>query len=280
MPDRRKQLLACLTLLDRGVDAERAFQIAFGVPIAQLDQELRAYLEAGRFSVLALSLPAGEGVAPSVRRLDSAEALGALGDLAQHTRTSSRAGAAYADALRDRPNDPRLLSGLARSLPRSKGERRRALLQRALARGANDSVVQVDSGFVWLSEIATVEGELDPRGAAGAEYERAYQQAQLHFERSLALCRDCVEAESGLGQLLLLPGGDVSSAREHLEAAAQALPGHFPIQLALASAYLRSGAPDLASRMLRRQLQNAHETRWRPRIAQRLAEAEAAVQAK
>ena len=285
-PDRRQQLLECLKLLDRGVEARQAFETAFGMSLAQLDAELSAYAKAGKMSFFPVKLPLRPRSTPSVRILDAGSALAALGDLALHTGNRTRAAAVYRAALRLLPDDPRLLASLARSVPTNEFERRHPLAERALQLGAADPMVQSEAAFAWLEEL-----ELDPperprrKGSEPAalpldQRPDVYRQALRHFERALQSCVDCGEVEFGIGSLLLLPEGDAVAARMHLERAAGALPADLFIEFQLARAYLRTGSADLARRLLQRQMQRAHETSWMPRVARSLAEAEAALDGK
>lgn len=206
--DRRDNLQRYLELLLEGRNARFAFDWAFDVTTAQLDEELHNYL-------LNSSRPRGEinygEVAENppyqANRIEDSELAILLGELALNSGRLENAQLFFEVAMGLDASVARSLSGLADALRFQESEISDQTIavyfEEAIALAPNQLDIVLDYGEYWESELGDCAKVWPANRRAGiiADIGR-------HFEKAMALAPESPEANLAMGQLYLLAGED------------------------------------------------------------------------
>jgi len=246
-PDRSKQMLEYLSLVDRGEPIEPACTKAFGVGIEQLEQETLDYLAKGK--LLYLRVPAGSISAPrgvELARLAAADRDARLADLALALGSEGWDAAAkwLTAALRDWPDHVLALTTRA---------------QLAAARGDDDAEA-------WLVRARAVVGsDADVKRRVADALTQAGSRSAAALDEGVALYREALRDEAlqpaalvGLSRVARARG-ELDVAIERLAAARSLLPAFETLDLELAQLYVAAGRAEEARGSLRRVLARSHE---------------------
>jgi len=224
---------------ERGEDEERAFQAAFGMTFAELQDEVSSYHESDMIPAMAVPR---DRFAPDrgteVRAVPPAEIGVRLGMLALALGQLDRAGDTFERVLAADPGSARAHAGLGDvCLGTDRADEAEEHYTRDLELAPDDFENHLERAES-LHRLAETKGQLEllPR-------------AREHYARAIALAPEIPEGHLMLGRTYLLGDGDPSPGIRAAERARELLPGHPAVQLTLAQLYMRAGqrAPALAA---------------------------------
>ena len=237
----------------RGLPPVEAFELAFGLDVEQLENDLlKYYLErrfAQRSSPANTALP---GFSTRVRSMSAAEARLALAQMAMRFDNVEGAERWFESVLSD--NDLRALAeaGLGR-VAGYRGDARaaNARFESAIKLMAWDFTIWMDYAQYWAQRVAN---SYDPK-------ERIRHASRLidALESALTISEATPELNSLMGFAYLAKGNDPHEAIDYLEAAAAEAPHDQASRLLLANAYLYVGRLDDAVRVAEAVLMFEHE---------------------
>ena len=204
---RSGQLMPLVAQLIAGATPEQASMAAFGVSLAALERELKAYLAGGVFPRQALPQPPARALAssPPVRAVPEAEAHTVLGEVLLTMGRLESAQDAFVAALAADPRFPRAHAGYGRVLAQQgRGEEARAHL--ALAAQAPDASWATLISYAAALYTLRPDHAVDSTGPDDAAIEQALRRAMAlepsrpvafaHLARLLSLySRRLLEAE-------------------------------------------------------------------------------------
>lgn len=246
------QMHAYLRAIEAGESVATAFAGAFGATISETERELRRYL---RREVRGLRIPLAElardNATPQVRQLSPARALRALGELALRIGRPPVAESLFAAALRESPEDPRALAGLADAHKfQRRWKRAGALFSEALALAPDDPLLQLDFAE-YLHEAALYHFPVDERP-------ERLREARRHYVRSQTLDSDVPETYMMYGRTFLVEGEEAAQGLDTLEHAHQMLPSYYWAKYYLARGYALTGDVDRARTIVDRMAASRH----------------------
>lgn len=206
-PERGKAAGQFLTLLAAHQPPDRACQLAFGVTVDALEQELLRYLGQGTFSFLRYTLSSTQHPIDLPSPVGRGELLYAIGNVLAHSNESRLQGKAMLEEsaeLKERRAET--LADLAlleeASGVQGKGD---PLFEKAVALGSGSAVVYRQYGRSLLARQKE-----SPDAAQVAK-------ARSMFAKSVELNPRVAEAHVGLGMTYLLMGGDMRVGIKELE---------------------------------------------------------------
>lgn len=238
--------------LASGVDSATAFESAFDVELAILDQALHRYAERKRFPALALPTDRFQKTGEiRASRPSQAEVAVAVGRLRAALHENAGAQAMFERAIALDPKNAGAHAALGESFV---AEQRIAdaqiELDRAAALAPDDATIQLDLAALWLDRAAA---QTDPtRRTADVE------QARTHLGTAWKLDQNAPETYAMLGRSHVIRRDDPARAIELLEGAERSLAADPAIQLLLADAYLLAGRDSDAAAKLRAVATNPH----------------------
>lgn len=222
---RRAETVRFIDLLHDGVPPPAAFEAAFSVDVAQLEKELRAYIQRPRYSYLELPLSIELATATAVRDMAYPEVLFRLGDLLaqQHPPSPEAAGHFLAAVERD-PVHGASLAALGRlAEDRARWDEADSWYRRALAAAPEDPRVQYLGGSYLLRRGSDI-------GAARDALRRSIQADPLYAPAWAALAGSFVAA-----------GDHGDEAIQAAETAHRLLPARTDVAANLLRIYLAAG---------------------------------------
>ncbi len=223
-PDRRQQLERYLQFILEGRTARFAFDQAFDVTTAELDDEYHTYLSES-------SRPAGEITATAnieieisePERLSQAELAVLLGDLALNSGRAENAELFFSGAVNSESSLARAYSGMGDALRFQEVVGRDQVIaryfERALELAPDDPDILLDYGEYWEAELNDC-SKTYPAVERVAIIERIEQS----FLAALALVPDNAEANLAMGQLYLFPEKNWSDGLKFQQRAFELLP--------------------------------------------------------
>jgi hypothetical protein len=216
-----------------------AFRDAFGVSAAELDKQLRAYVNRKIFDARHFEFKHRVGaVAPEPpRTMSAAEANAWLGDLQRRVRRDSEAAARIEAAVAADPDAPFVNTalGLLR-LSEHRDDDGIAALRQAAEMVPDDFLAQFLHG-VWLLRVS-------------AESPSAVGTAIDALKRAVVLNPNSADAHGWLAYGQMLSDSSLTDARRSIERAMQLAPGHIEYPLRWADIRLRQGGIDDAKLLL------------------------------
>jgi tetratricopeptide (TPR) repeat protein len=222
-------------LLRHGQSAEQAFTNAFQVPLPTMENELRRYLNQGKFEPLALSVRASLMAAQplSWRRIGPAETCFRLGNELLRVGRLESAEAYFLHGKAVAPASPLPYEGLG-ILAAERGDQAAAIasLSEAFARGSTNFLAH----YVMAREKFRLSQKRPNTYSRLAEPEA--EEIRTELEKTLALMPDFGPAHHLLGFFELVQGQDPSTAEQHLQRAIQLEPENQSYSLTLAQAQL------------------------------------------
>jgi tetratricopeptide (TPR) repeat protein len=253
-PKWREQTPRFLEELAAGRDAQQAFHDAYGRTVTFDDaiRDLHGYLTHLRTARVEIPARVPDD-APSLAKLDTLGSTLQRADLALHVAKYDLARKLFEEAARVHPDSPQAEAGLG-TLAMAQNRRAEALSH--LRRG---SELRAPGGEIYF-ELAMLRRD---EGASSQEVDQL-------LERAIAADPSYAEAQLVLGQRQT-DRGDYTPAIEHLEKAANILPGQSDIWHALAYAQVKAGLKDAARDSARRALRTARSMEHE-RMAQVLLE--------
>ncbi len=246
------RLAAYMQGIADGTESTKAFEEAFEVDLAILDQALHRYVERKRLPALALPLDrfskAGEIRASRPSKSEVALAIGRL-RAALHEDAGARVMFERAIALDPANARAHAAQGVlfASEQLRAEGQTE---LERAAVLAPDDATIQLDLAAIWLDRAATQTDAT--RRAADVATARSYLGTAWKLDQGLP------ETYASLGWSHVILRDDPARAVELLEGAERSLASDVAIQLLLADAYLASGRDEDAVTKLRAVAKNPH----------------------
>ena len=204
-PDRRQQLQRYLQLIRQGRTTRYAFDQAFDVTTAELDDELHGFLS--RSAPLAAEFPfrASQSPAPGEpQRLSRAALALELGELALNAGQAAQAEQFFAAAMAADPTRARAFSGLGDALRfqavTDRDQEIANYFDQALALAPDDPAILLDHGEYWEAELT----DCDKIYSAG-ERLVIIDRIRQSLRQALVAAPDSAEANLAMGQVYLLP---------------------------------------------------------------------------
>jgi len=228
-----------LDLIEAAKPPAQSFELAFGVPVTQLDSTLRRYAE-GRAPHRRMSLPQALEDAPTQIRPVTRDAIAAQMGMLLVLRGERDEAKRYFDvALALNPNNLLALAGFGAYYKLGQRlDEARPYYEKALALAPDDAHAQLDYAEFVLDRARAAR---DP-GAVQSDLKLA----RLHLARSYELDPDNPETLAMNGVSYMFVGEPVHKALESLNAAHEMLPSQPAIKLLLAQAYAESGERETA----------------------------------
>jgi tetratricopeptide (TPR) repeat protein len=261
-PERKQQLGDYLDRLARGTDPASAFASSFGADPDELEGELRAYINEGRYYYSRVEFDrrsfAGR---EEMRQLTKDEVLFHLGDLLAHMdgENEKKAERYFSAALAINSEHARAHAGLGNlATSASRYDSAMQHYERALALAPDDYLLCFQAASALM--LRGQPGQADPAGPDSmgpSDLERA----QELFRNAILGNPSFAEAYVGYGQTIVNGGGDVKAAIKLLEAGWHLLPGRSDLVVNLAVLHARNGDRDRA-RYLAREVLPAMGDPW------------------
>lgn len=223
-------------LLRQGQSPEQAFTNAFRTTLPAMENQLRHYLERGKFEPLGLALKA-DLYAPrafATRGLAPVETCFRLGDELLRIGRLDAAEAYFVQGQKLAPASPLPYEGLGYlAAERRRHEEARRYLQQALQRGS----VSFLAHYAYAREKYQLTADGSDRYSPIASETAAEIRAEL--QKSLGLMPDFGPAHRLLGFFEMVQGDNLAAAEQHLQRAIQLEPENQSYRLSLAQAQLR-----------------------------------------
>jgi tetratricopeptide (TPR) repeat protein len=232
-----EQLGKFMQLLASNVPAEQAFQQAFGMPLEEMEKELRNYVKQDRYNINRghFERKLEFDTTTKVTTLSEAEAHAYLGDLLVHGNRAE-AHTYLQRALKLDPNLAMAHASLGMAYFREgRTSQARASLERAIAANSQNYLIHYYYAFT-LSRSGP--NELPP--VAGYPADVAAKMRE-HLKKAISLRPDFPESYSLLAFLTLLTGQDIDEVTASLKRVSAASPGRHDIAFMLAQLLLRKG---------------------------------------
>jgi len=243
LPDRHRQMVRYLSLLDAGTPAERAVREAFGTDFEGLEAEFLKYLAQRELHYVGLRLDRlGTTGEPTSTPLPEGERRRLLGDLAWALGEDWRDEAIlwYGHAVESDPADARAHAALGVALLPTDPESSDWHVKHALAIGGDDAAVH------RLCADALLERAL---GGEAEDWREILLEARRRYARSLELEPGDVPALAGSGRASL-GLGEIERGVEALRTAHARLPSDRSLTLELARAEAELGRTENARELL------------------------------
>jgi tetratricopeptide (TPR) repeat protein len=240
---RRKALGRFLNLVDDGEPVEKAFREAFAITYAQLEKDLRAYVQQRAFSYTKYSLgDIGLRELPVPVAMSRDALLFELADLYTSTGNMEVAGRFLSETLKVNANHAGAHAGMGRVLERA-GHRSDAdaAYARAMSLGSGDARVYLRYGLSVLNRLAETSGR-----ASGPELLKAREALQRSVELDSASAR----AWAALGSTYVGAGEDAAPGITALEKSLALEPGDPHAAFYLLQLYANAGRGEDAARLL------------------------------
>lgn len=206
--DRRRQLAQYLALLIEGRNPRFAFDRAFDVTTAQLDDEFHAYLLSGNKPAASIvHEPLREPVISESASMEAGSLAVMLGELGLNSGRAETAQFYFQWAIDAGADMARGYSGLGdalrfQELPNMDQTIAR-YFEQALAVAPDDPDIVLDYGEYWEAELKDCDKTYPP-----SQRQRILADVRQHFEQALALAPDNPEAHLALAQVYLFEGQD------------------------------------------------------------------------
>ena len=223
-PDRRNQLQRYLEYIFEGRTPRFAFDQAFDVTTAELDEELHEYLSERSRSRGDIANSAGNVVSPNdPRELEQSELAILLGELALNTGQAEHAEMFFSAAMSRDSDLARAYSGLGDALRfqevAGRDQEIAALFDRALELSPDEPDILLDYGEYWEAELNDC-----AKNYPAVEREVIIGRIKQSFEKALSLVPTNAEAHLAMGQVYLFPEEDWSTGRAYQQRAFELLP--------------------------------------------------------
>jgi tetratricopeptide (TPR) repeat protein len=234
-------------LLRQGETPAQAFTNALRTPLPAMENQLRRYIEGGKFDVQPLSMRADlyASRAFSTRGLAPVEVCVRLGDQLMRVGRPEAAETYFVRGEKMAPRSPLPFEGLG-ILAASRGQHAEAVrdLNEALHRGS----VSFLAHYAYAREKyqLTANGS-DRYSAIGPE---PASEIRAELQKSLGLMPDFGPAHRLLGFFEMAQGENLPAAEQHLQRAIQLEPENLSYHLSLAQAQLRRNEIEAARRTL------------------------------
>jgi len=230
-----------LTLLAAKQPPERACQLAFGIPLEELEKELLRYLGAGTFNMLRYTIDASSktpvGTPAPVGREEVTYAIGNLYARSSEAREEGRQ--MLHDALMVNDHRAETLADLGMLADSYKSGSGDTMFEKAVALGTGKAVVYRQYGRSLL---------MRQNGAAG-DVALAKKTRDV-YEKAVELNPRVAEAHIGLGMTYLLLPGDVKPGIAALEKGLELDPENTNAALNLVALLVRDGQSDQANAVI------------------------------
>jgi tetratricopeptide (TPR) repeat protein len=240
--------------IERGDEAEAAFESAFGVSQSALIEQLADAVREDRFPSVAIRTAATKRPTKTATRpLGHAEVLTRLGWVSVELGRSEPAATYFGRAVSHSPGAARAYSGLG-AVAALEGEWQLASEQHARAIGLapDDAFVLAEAARDALQRATRSEGPSDRVEAAG--------RARTLYRRSLALDDSRAAAWIGLARSALVLGGSyVDEASEAVTRARALAPGSLEVALVRARVARAHGEIDVARRLASTVVYRTHD---------------------
>jgi tetratricopeptide (TPR) repeat protein len=226
----------------RGEAPSSAFEMAFSIRIADLEERLREYFLGPSLPAARISLRDLEGaMTVEVVKTKPGDLLAILGDLLARQGLEQRAEVLYNLALDHDPDHAEAHAGLAfvRDL-QSRFQEADELYLQALELGPEDARTYLLYGRHLLAQMPQVRADLG--GESAAEVAEAARNA---FSKAVDLAPDFAETHAMFGYTHLF-AGDARRGLPHLEVARELLPGRSEVVFHLVQLHLRLAEFDRA----------------------------------
>ncbi|MCG8415094.1 MAG: hypothetical protein MI746_12815 [Pseudomonadales bacterium] len=223
-PDRRQQLDRYLQFILEGRTVRFAFDQAFDLTTAELDDEFHSFL-------IESSRPAGEIPYTANQpiqlgepeRLSRVELAIQLGELALNSGRAENAELFFTAAMESESNPARAYSGLGDALRfqdvSGRDQEIASYFDQALALAPNEPDILLDYGEYWEAELNDCD-----RTYPAAERVVIIDKIEQSFTQALSLVPDSAEANLAMGQVYLFPEKQWSSGIQYQQKAFDLLP--------------------------------------------------------
>ncbi len=243
-----------LKLIEQGQDAVEAFETAFEITESKLSQQVKRYLEAGRFRYFRFE---AEKLLPDFNaqavRLSREDAALSLAEAALTFGERENAERWYTIAAADDRNRPHAEAGLGDVWKfREDYAAAQPHFEQAIALAPDDPYCQLDLAEFWHDRALSV-------GNQSAEFTDYLSRARTHYIAAWKLDDTLPETYAMYGRSFLTEGTQSEKAVEMLEEARYLLPSHLQIRLSLAQAYARAARTEDAIETARSVLTWSHE---------------------
>jgi len=233
--------------LRQGQPPAQAFTNAFRTSLAVMENQLRSYLEHGKFNPLDITVKA-DLTAPqpmATRTLAPPEICFRLGDELLRVGREQAAQSYFEQAQQVAPKSPLGYEGLGLvAAERDQSEEAVRWLHQALERGSSSFLAH----YLYAREKYRLTAKSPGRHSRLGADEAGEVQAEL--ERALTLMPDFGPAHELLGFFELAQGENLATAQQHLEKAIQLEPENHAYLLSLAQAQFARGDAPTARRTL------------------------------
>ena len=241
-----------LQAIDSGEEWVSAFESAFGATPGRLDNEVRHYVERGRFPIYVFKidelLP---NFAPEVASLTREEVSLELGQIAFDLGNSDAAEKWFEIASEDNEHRAAALAGLGRIRTKSGDfDAARTLIEESIQLAPNDPHMHIDLADHWHHRARDTQHP-DTR-------ELYFKKSRNSYVSAWKLDDSLPEVYAKYGESFVSEGREFDKAIEMLEEAAIMLPSNIQIRATLAEAYLGIGEKHNADRMARAVLAWSH----------------------
>ncbi len=234
-------------LLRQGQSPEQAFTNAFRTTLPAMENQLRHYLERGKFDPLGLVMRA-DLLAPrafATRALAPVETCFRLGDQLLRIGRLDAAESYFVQGQKLAPASPLPYEGLGLlAAERRRHDEAVRYLQQALQRGS----VSFLAHYAYAREKYQLTADGSDRYSPIASEPAAEIRSEL--QKSLGLMPDFGPAHRLLGFVEMVQGDNLAAAEQHLQRAIQLEPENQSYRLSLAQAQLKRRDPDAARRTL------------------------------
>lgn len=232
------QLRRYAEIASNGAPARVAFETAFGLEVERLERELARYFNEGEFASRTLAADTAlPGFSPRVRAMSRPEAQLVLARMAFRFENFDGAERLYTALRADEELRALAEAGLGRIAGR-RGDLEAAgrHFEAAIHLMAWDFTIWMDYAQFWAQRL--------PLSEDYAERKRNADRLMESLNSALTIADATPEVNSLMGFAHLAKGGDLDSAIEYLEAAADQAPHDQASRLLLANAYLYNGQVD------------------------------------
>jgi tetratricopeptide (TPR) repeat protein len=247
VPARKAGLGELTRLLRQGQASGQAFTNAFRTSLPAMENELRGYLNRGRFEPIHWTVGADLSAprAAVTRGLSSAEASVRLGNLLLRIDRLDTAESFFTEARKLAPASPLPYEGLGLlAAERHKPDEAARFLQDAFQRGSTNFLAH----YLYARERYRLTADSGDRYSPLPKDAAVEIRAEL--QKSLALMPDFGPAHQLLGFFEMVQGEDLAAAEQHLQKAIQLEPENQWHLLSLAQVELRKDDPAAARRAL------------------------------
>jgi tetratricopeptide (TPR) repeat protein len=243
-PDGPAAINAYATGIARGDAPEQAFRQAFGAAPAEVELELRRYLQGGTFRSIVMTLPRRVSVeAPDRgRTMPPGEAAAWLGDLQRRIGRHGEAATRIEAAVQAAPSASmsQLALGLLR-LDEHRADDAWEAFERAVRADPGDFLAQFAYGAARLRQAAAAELPAQTTTMA---------RAREALARAAAINPSSSEAFAWLAYAEMMTDGRLRDAREAIERAIELAPGRIDYRLRYADIWILEGRIDEATTLL------------------------------